>query len=140
MSRTRLLTATALAVASASALAAGPAAAQSTVPRTQQVSLVIRAGDRLAEPNFAFAAGVPVRISVVNYTREFHTFTVPALKVRTLIAPATAAGPATTTVTFTPDAVGTFAWHCLICPSGSHGVKHAMGGRLYLIVDPSVLG
>lgn len=139
MSRTGTLAATALAVAAA-LLVVASASARDSVPRTQQASIVIRAGDRLAEPNFAFAAGVPVRIAITNYTREFHTFTVPALKVRTLIAPATAGGPKTTVVSFTPNAVGTFAWHCLICPSGAHGIKHAMGGMLYLIVDPSVLG
>ncbi|MGZ4388767.1 MAG: hypothetical protein ACXVZL_05245 [Gaiellaceae bacterium] len=126
--------------AAAALLVVASASARDAVPRTQQVSILIRAGDRVAEPNFAFAAGVPVRITVTNYTREFHTFTIPALKVRALIAPATAGVARTTTVSFTPDAVGTFAWHCLICPSGEHGIKHAMGGMLYLIVDPSVLG
>lgn len=116
----------------AAALAVAPAAA---APRTQNLSITIRAGDRIVEPNFALAAGVPVHLTVHNFTHEFHTFTIAKLGVSALIRPSQA-----TSITFTPQAVGTFAWRCVICPSGQHGHAHAMEGALYLIVDPSAVG
>lgn len=125
--------------AAAFAAPAQPAAAPSVAPRTQAITITIRAGDSVVQPNFALAPGVPVRVTFVNRTREVHTFTVPELNVSVLVQPATAAGPTTTVATFTPSAVGTFAWHCIVCPSGDHGGAHEMGGKLYVLIPPSVL-
>ena len=112
----------------------GPGSSQ-----VQSVSIVIQSGDRVLAPNFALAPGVPVRLTVVNFTREFHTFTVAGLKVSALILPAVGPTPRKTIVAFTPHATGTFRWHCVICPSGAHGRKHAMSGEVYVIIDPSAL-
>lgn len=138
----KLLTAAALTLsvavpAAASATARTPARHVKTHP-VQQVSITIRSGDQVVDPNFAVAAGVPVRLTVTNYTHEFHSFTSLGLGLSALIEPARAHAPTTTVVRFTPDLVGSFNWDCVICPSGMHGHPHTMGGRIYVIIDPSV--
>lgn len=134
-----------LAAAGSSVVLALAAAASfaGTAPRAtvnvQEAGITILKGDRLTEANIALAPGIPVRMTVTNHTREFHTFTVPGLSVSELIRPAHGNIPSRTTFTFTPRHSGAFAWRCVICPSGAHGAPHAMGGALYLIVDPSAL-
>lgn len=139
----RLLTATgfmaAVAAFSGLAASAAPPTGPAAFPQAQNVSITLRAGDQILEPNIALAPGVPVRLTVVNYTHEFHTFTIAALKVSALIRPAVGHTPRTTLVTFTPRATGALKWRCVICPSGVHGLRHAMGGEVYLIIDPSAL-
>ena len=98
-----------------------------------------RAGDRVAEPNIALAPGLPVRMTIVNRTHEFHPFTVTGLGVSELIRPAHGSTPGQTTFTFTANQWGVFAWHCLICPSGKHGRPHAMGGLVRAEIDVLVL-
>ncbi len=101
--------------------------------------MTLLAGDRALAPNFALAPGVPVRLTVVNYSHGFHTFTIAGLNVSALILPALGQTPQTTVVSFTPRAGGVFRWHCVICPSGAHGQRHAMSGEVYVIIDPSAL-
>jgi hypothetical protein len=114
---------------------AGPAKAH-----TQNIRIMIMAGDQLyAGENFAIAPGVPVRVTVTNFSHEFHTFTAPGLHLSELIRPADASGVSTTSFTFTAHTWGAFAWHCLICPSGMHGRSHHMGGTIYIIEKRSVL-
>lgn len=126
-----------VALAGAASAAAIPTA---TAPHVQSVGLTIREGDRLSgSGNIALAPGVPVRLTVRNYTRQFHTFTIPGLHLNRLIPPARGQAASTTLITFTTRKWGAFAWHCLICPSGMHGHAHQMGGTLYLVVDPSAL-
>jgi heme/copper-type cytochrome/quinol oxidase subunit 2 len=127
-----------LAVALAAALP-GSAMRIPARPHVQQVNMTFLRGDRVLEGNIALAPGVPVRITVTNYTRAFHTFTVPGLHVSELVLPAHQNGPTRTTFTFTPNTSGLFAWHCAICPSGIHGKRHDMSGTLYVIVSPSAV-
>jgi hypothetical protein len=140
----RLLTATGFVAATAAfsglSASAAPTTGPRAVPQVQNVSVIFRAGDRVSAPNFALAPGVPVRLTVVNFTHEFHTFTITGLDVSALILPALLGQtPKTTLVTFTPRATGALRWHCVICPSGAHGMRHLMGGEVYLIIDPSAL-
>jgi hypothetical protein len=74
----------------AAALAASPGSAMrpSTSPHVQQVNMTILPGDRMLEGNIALAPGVPARMTVTNYTRDSHTFTVPGLHVNEIIRPA----------------------------------------------------
>ena len=130
--------AAALAAAALTSLAAG-VAASSAGTHVQHVTLTIRSGDRIEEPNLALAPGVPVRLAITNYTEEFHSFTVPALGLSVLVRPAHGQSPTTTTVSFTSWTAGPLRWHCAICPSGMHGRRHAMSGLLYLVVRPSAL-
>ena len=124
-----------LALLGASSVAAAPARSHE-----QKISVTIMAGDHLyAGGNYAIAPGIPVRITVTNYTRETHTFTVPGLHLSELVHPASMHGPSTTTFTITAHSWGAFAWRCLICPSGIHGREHQMAGILYVIVNPSAV-
>lgn len=139
----RLLIATGVAAAGAAFSGFSASAAPTTggpgSPQVQSVSIVIQSGDRVLAPNFALAPGVPVRLTVVNFTREFHTFTIAGLKVSALIRPAVGQTSRRTIVAFTPQASGVYTWHCVICPSGAHGRRHAMSGEVYVIIDPSAL-
>ncbi len=126
------------------AVIAGPASPSKAATKTnvQTIALTITAAkgiDRISRSseNFAIAAGVPVRITVTNYTRRFHTFTSSALHMSFLIGPAHGRTPGTTTFTFTAHRTGSFAWYCAFCTGGAHGQPHMMGGTIYAIVDPS---
>lgn len=124
------------------ALAAAPPGSAQRLPakpHLQQVSITFLAGDRVLEGNLALASGVPVRVTVTNFTHEFHTFTVPSFHLSKLVLPARGQAPARTTFTFTPHKRGVVAWQCVICPSGIHGRHHRMGGNLFLIIDPTAL-
>jgi hypothetical protein len=143
MSLVKLLTATGVAAATGAvggfSASAAAATGQRALPQAQNVSITIRAGDRVMAPNVALAPDVPVRLTVVNFTHDFHTFTIAGLDVSALVLPALGLTPQRTLVTFTPRATGALRWHCVICPSGAHGQRHAMSGEVYLIIDPSAL-
>ena len=96
------------------------------------------AGDEVAPvANFAIAPGVPVRVTVKNFTHQVHTFTAPGMHVSVPILPARGQTPRTTTFTFVAHEGGAFAWHCVVCVGQHH--RHVMAGTVYAIVDPSVL-
>jgi hypothetical protein len=140
---TRLLIATGLVAATAafsgfSAFAA-PTTGEPASPQAQNVSIILQAGDHVLAPNFAVAPGVPVRLTFVNFTHDFHTFTAAGLNVSALIRPAVGQTPRKTIVTFTPREAGAFRWHCAICPSGVHGRRHAMSGVIYVLIAPAAL-
>jgi hypothetical protein len=110
----------------------------------QHVSLTITSlghgatGDEVTPfANFAIAPGVPVRITVTNFTRMVHTFTVPGLNVSRAIKAAKGDVPGRTTFTFVTHESGVFAWMCLVCVGRHH--QHRMAGTMYAILDPSTL-
>jgi heme/copper-type cytochrome/quinol oxidase subunit 2 len=137
--------ATAGALAIVFAIAAGWAAATPARHQPQTVAISIFPGDtaavdsRTSVRNIAVAPGVQVRITITNFTPEFHTFSIPGLKVSTIVKPGSTKHPSRTVLTFTPHKWGSFAWYCAICHAGMHGAVHSMGGRLYVIVDPTIL-
>ena len=121
-------------------VAAASVVAAPSRSHVQNIHITIMRGDYLSTGgNYALAPGVPVRVTVTNFTREFHTFTVPGLGVSQLVGPANGPDPSTTTFTFTAHTWGALPWHCLICPSGMHGRQHQMSGVLYIIVNPSAV-
>jgi plastocyanin len=89
--------------------------------------------------NIAIAAGVPVRMTVTNYGREYHTFTIPGLGVSALILPARGNTPTKTTFTFTASKQGIFKWYCAFCAMGMHEKPHSMGGTVYAVINPAAL-
>ena len=93
---------------------------------------------RVSGPNFAIAPDVPVSLTFTNFTSQVHTFTIPGLGVTAVIPAAHGQTPAKTTIRFTATAWGTFSWYCVVCKSGYHGPRHAMGGKVYAIIDPAV--
>ena len=112
-----------------------------TVKRhTQQVSLTI-INDRVfpTAGSIAIAPGVPVRVTVWNYTREYHTITIPGLRVSAVILPAHKGSARRTAFTFTAHRYGTFSWYCVFCKRGLHGREHVMSGRIYAIINPALL-
>lgn len=142
--RKMLLTGAGLVGAAALALA-GSALAMSSHSRasvpanpahTQQVSLTI-INDRVvpATGGIAIAPGVPVRVTVWNHTREYHTITIPGLHVSALILPAHRGSARKTTFTFTAHQYGVFGWYCTFCKHGLHGHHHAMTGKIYAIIS-----
>lgn len=130
-----------LAFATSPSLASGPSAKW----HMQELAITImspqgRGAEHLSQPsNFAIAPGVPVQVTVTNFTREFHTFTIPELHVSRLIPPARGQTPRKTTFTFTTYEGDQFAWFCAICQSDGHGHSHPMGGTIRAIINPSVL-
>jgi hypothetical protein len=97
-----------------------------------------KAGDEVRPGgNFAIAPGLPVRVTVTNFTHQVHTFSVPGLHLSVAILPARGQTPRKTTFTFTAHEWGRFAWHCVVCVGDHH--RHVMAGTVYVIINPSVL-
>jgi hypothetical protein len=122
----------------------GSAGATGTKSHVQRLSLSVvsvgrgASGDEVRPfANFAIAPGVPVKVTVTNFTNMVHTFTVPGLHVSRAILPARRGVPTRTTFTFTAHESGTFAWRCVVCVSQHH--VHRMAGTVYAILDPSEL-
>lgn len=143
-----LLTAAGLAAAAAAsaAVASGHARAPTAHPaHAQQLALVVRSaghGGEQVSPsggNIAIAPGVPVRVTITNYTHMYHTFTVPGLHVGVMVTPGRANAPSKTTFTFTAWESGTFKWFCAFCDHGGPGHRDHMGGSVYAVIDPSSL-
>jgi hypothetical protein len=144
MKRTMVFVTGVALIAAVAASADASAGSPARLPHTQHLRLMIvgQGSDARAVPamgNIAVAAGVRVEVTVTSYSREYHTFTVPGLDVSALIPPARGHAPRTTTFTFTPSKRGSFAWHCVFCTGGDHGVAHRMGGTVFAIIDPSAL-
>lgn len=71
----------------------------------------------------------PVVLTIINYARHAHTFSVSALGIEKVVLPGSPAAPTTTTVRFTAPA-GVYAWLCrLPC-------RHAMSGEVYVLQNP----
>ena len=103
-------------------------------PRASLSMLDWRSGSTRAAPDervlgsdFAVEPGVPVEVSVLNYTGDLHTFTVPELGVSFLVTKGAATHPSRTTFTFVPSKRGVFRWFCAM-PCGGY-----MGGNVYAI-------
>lgn len=121
------------ALTATAALAIAPSAGASLWP-PQTVTMTITSGDRASPANVAVWPGVRVVVAIRNHSHAFHTFTIPALRVGALILPARGAAPQVTRVTFTAPRHGVVTWLCVICPSGIHGLEHAMTGKVYAMV------
>ena len=93
----------------------------------QNVTIHIQPGEVVRDPNIAVIPGVPVRLTVINTSREFHSFTIPQLHVNAVVMPHRA-----TTITFTPHETGVYRWHCDFCPAVHH--SGGMSGTLYALV------
>ena len=136
------MVATALAASLAGSASAGSPSPGKTHVQAIALAIVGTAnGGEVVSPlgNFAVAPGVPMRITITNFTREYHTFTIPGLHLSRLILPAHGDTPKETTFTITASEGGRFAWYCAICQGGGHGQRHHMGGTISAIIDPSVL-
>jgi heme/copper-type cytochrome/quinol oxidase subunit 2 len=123
---------TAVAVASVAA----PALARSpwdplAMNGSQRVTMHITKGDVVTDGNIAVVPAVPVRLTVINATRDFHSFTIPQLHVNAVVMPGSPSHPRATTITFTAPQVGAYRWHCDFCPAVHHA--GGMSGMLYAL-------
>jgi hypothetical protein len=101
----------------------------------QRLAITIAVGDQEALPaNFAIRPGAPVVVTFRNYTHAFHTFTIRALGISVLIAPAKGDHPGVTKARFEIPAYGVYTWRCVLCAAGAHSAMHAMSGKIYSIV------
>ncbi len=85
-----------------------------------------QAHDTMAPSSVVLKAGIPVTVTVENYTSDPHTVTAPGLHVDVIINPGTlrkdhTVAPVTTTFTFTPKQRGNFRWYCKVPCDGAHG-------------------
>ncbi len=129
----------------ASSPAAAPDVGSAATAYVQKLTLSIVPGpgpnhQRVLESqgNIAVASGIPVQLTVTNYTSEFHTFTIPALHVSALIYPARGKTARKSTFHFTAWAPGRYRWFCGLCRHGDKNHRETMGGTIYAIIDPTV--
>ena len=127
-----LVAATALAALAAATTAADSA---SSAPMHLTIDISAARGAEVALPsNLAIRAGGTVTLTFRNHTNLFHTFTIRALGISTLIRPANGHVPRVTSVTFVAP-YGVYAWTCVLCASGAHAHMHAMRGKVYAIIN-----
>ena len=71
----------------------------------------------------------PVVLTIINYARHAHMFSVPELGIEKVVLPGLPTAPITTRVRFTPPA-GVFGWFCRF------PCAHAMSGDIYVLQNP----
>ena len=106
----------------------GPYPAQQTIRSSTSLDILPTKGsEHVPTANFAVRPGVPVTITIRNYTREAHTFIAPALGLNVKIAPGSATAPTVTRFTLIAP-YGVFAWRCTDCPGDMQGKVYAIAG------------
>ena len=102
--------------------------AQQTIRSSTSLDILpTRGSEHVPMANFAVRPGVPVTLTIRNYTREAHTFTAPSLGLNVKITPGSATAPTVTRFTLVAP-YGVFAWHCTDCPGDMQGKVYAIVG------------
>ena len=102
--------------------------AQQTIRSSTYIDIFPTKGsEHVPMANFAVSPGVPVTLTVRNYTREAHTFVAPSLGLKIQIAPGSSSSPTVTRFTLVAP-YGVFAWHCTDCPGDMQGKVYAIVG------------
>ena len=121
-------------------LAALPAVAESG-QSGYPIRIDIRAtvtGDEAMPFNFAVQPNREVVLLIRNYTRELHTFAIPAIGLNVAVLPGSPRAPRTTRVSFVlPARFAVYRWFCVPCKLGLHHGHH-MGGRIYTWINPTL--
>ena len=86
-----------------------------------------KTGEHVPTANFAVRPGVPVILTIRNYTRETHTFSSRALGLDFTIARGSPSRPSVTRFTFVAP-YGIYAWRCTDCPGDMQGTIYAFVG------------
>ena len=113
-------------------LAALPAVAESR-PSGYPITIDVRAtarGDQAMPFNFAIQPNRKIVVIIRNYTRELHTFTIPAIGLNVAVLPGRPHAPRREQVSFVVPRYGIYQWFCWTCRLGLHG-GHQMGGKIY---------
>lgn len=112
-------------------LAALPAVAesgQSGYPITIDIRATAK-GDQAMPFNFAVQPNREVVLLIRNYTRELHTFAIPAIGLNVAVLPGSPRAPRTTRVSFVlPARFAVYRWFCVPCKLGLHH-RHHMSGK-----------
>jgi hypothetical protein len=117
-------------LAVAVAVASGGNASSGVVP-PQHVTLEVFPGDAMIGPKLVVQPG-PVVLTIRNYARHAHTFSVPQLGIEQVVLPGSSSAPTTTVVRFTAPR-GAFTWFCrLPC-------KSLMSGDVFAVEHPPKL-
>ena len=87
--------------------------------------------DAFLPGDFRVLAGVPVRITVVNYDDVPHSFTSPTLHLNKIVPAAKGAKPGKVTFTFTAKRAGTYLWWCAT-PCDPWAMRHSEYMRGYV--------
>lgn len=110
-------------------LSNGPTGPGTATAATQHLTMkVLTDGDRMEGANLVARPGQIV-LTIVNYARHAHTFSVPGLGVERVVRPGSPTHPSITVVRF-GTRYGTFHWFCKL-PCG-----HGMSGDLYISLHP----
>jgi plastocyanin len=91
----------------------------------QHVTMEVWPGDRIVGQNLVVQPGRIV-VTIINYARHAHTFSVPSLGVERVALPGSPSAPTVTTVKFTASD-GVYGWLCKL-PCG-----HGMRGDIYVV-------
>lgn len=94
-------------------------------------------GDEAMPFNFAIQPGHVVELRIRNFTRELHTFAMPAIGLNVAVLPGSPKAPRTTRVTFVVHRYGVYRWFCWTCRSGLH-MHHRMSGQMYAWISPDL--
>lgn len=133
----RLLLATAVGIVLV--LSALPALAEgraSGYPLTLDVRMTAK-GDLATPFNFVVQPGRVVELRIHNYTREFHTFAIPAIGLNAPVLAGSPQAPQTAVVRFVVPRYGIYRWFCWTCRYGLHSHQH-MSGRVYAWISPDL--
>jgi plastocyanin len=131
----RFLVLTAVLGAAVAATAATAASTRAAAPMRVTVDIFPAGHDEITQPaNIAVRAGGTVEITFRNHTQLQHTFTIKALGISVLIQRAAKGSVKLTTVSFVAP-YGVYEWRCMFCAGGAHPHMHAMGGKVYAIVN-----
>jgi len=104
----------------------GPYSARQTIRASTSLDIVpTRDSEHVATANFAVRPGVPVTLTIRNYTREAHTFTAPSLGLDVKIKPGSRTAPSVTRFTVVAP-YGVFDWRCTDCPGDMRGKIYAI--------------
>lgn len=113
-------------------LSNGPAGPSPATAAAQHLTMkVLTDSDRMVGPNLVARPGQIV-LTIVNYARHAHTFSIPRLGVDRVVLPGSPTHPSISVIRFSTP-YGTFHWYCkLPC-------RQAMAGDLYISWNPPQL-
>lgn len=105
-------------------------------PGLQRVTIhilpTVHGREAVLDPNVAVIPDVLVVLTVINASRQLHSFTIPQLHVNGVIKAGRPLHPVATTIRFSVPSVGTYRWYCDFCPAVHQ--QGGMGGTLYALV------
>ena len=120
-------------------LAALPARAESQ-GSGYPVTIDIRAtakGDQAMPFNIAVQPKHVIVFHIRNYTRELHTFTIPAIGLNVAVPIGRPQAPSTTVVRFVVPRYGIYRWFCVTCRHHLHRHQQ-MSGKIYAGIPPDL--